>query len=106
MVTAPVNAAMVTVGLVPVAVELHPDWTLLAIAAGITGAAAIVFRSLPAFRFTALTAPASFMRQRGAAIGSPRFRLGRALIAIQVAASIPLAAAGGLFSRTDQDSAR
>ncbi len=82
----------------PLEFDLAPDWTVL----GFTTAAAVVtgllFGLAPALRATSV-APNSVLKEggRGAVRGGTRFRLGKALVAVQVALSLVLLVAAGLF---------
>ena len=85
----------------PLDLDLSPDWAVL----GFTSAAAVVtgllFGLAPAFRATRV-APNSVLKEnaRGAVTGGTRFRLGKALVAVQVALSLVLLVAAGLFLST------
>ena len=87
-------------GAQPHAIHIAPDVTLLLIGAAISGAAALLFGLVPALRLAAAAAAPAFLRESGIAAGAPRLRAGRALIAIQIAVSVPLVAGSVLFLRT------
>ena len=61
--------------------------------------AALTFGLLPALRLTSRQS-ADLMRQSGAGAAAPRLRVGRALVLVQVAISVPLIVGAALFLRT------
>jgi predicted permease len=88
----------------PVALDLSFDWRMLAFAAATTVATAVLFGTAPAFR-AAGVAPIDALKDRGAgsSLGGPRERHGgisSALLVAQVALSLVLVVAAGLFVRT------
>jgi len=98
--TGPVITEMLTAGFGPVAVEFLLDWKMLATTAVVACSAAVLFGLLPALRLTSLKNPSSYLGHRTAGGPAPRLTIGRALIAIQVAISIPLVVGAGLFLQT------
>ncbi len=74
------------------------DLGMLAIAGGVSLLAAVLFGVLPAVRLSRVDV-SEHLAGRGAA-GGGRSRVGRALIAIQIAVSIPLIVGAGLFLQT------
>jgi predicted permease len=94
----PALAAMLSDGLNATDVRLPIDWSLLAIAAGVTLATAIVFGIVPAIRLTRAEATTE-LRNR-AAHGGAKQRGGRLLIAAQLAITVPLIVGALLFLRT------
>jgi predicted permease len=86
-------------GSVPTAIDVHPDLTIVLIAVGVSTVAALAFGLLPALRLTARPS-ADLMRQSGAGAAAPRLRVGRVLVLVQVAISVPLVVGAGLFLRT------
>ena len=83
----------------PTAIEVRPDLTLMLIALAVSGVAALAFGVLPALRLTSRQT-ADLMRQSGAGAAAPRLRVGRALLLVQVAISVPLIVGATLFLRT------
>ena len=83
----------------PTAIEVRPDLTLMLIALAVSGIAALAFGVLPALRLTSRQT-ADLMRQSGAGAAAPRLRVGRALVLVQVAISVPLIVGAALFLRT------
>lgn len=92
---APVLRSMLTAGLGTTGVGLSVDWTVLAATAALAVAAGILSSLLPAIRFSR----ESGLRDRTAA-AAPKLAIGRALLALQIAVSLPLVAGAGLFLRT------
>ena len=72
---------------------------MMLIAAVVSTIAALAFGLLPALRLTSRQS-ADLMRQSGAGAGAPRLRVGRALVLVQVAISVPLVVGAALFLRT------
>jgi predicted permease len=99
-------AAKLLVGLLgtpdsPVFLNLSPDWRMLAFTAVVAVSSALLFGLAPAWR-TASVSPMIAMKAggRGATEGSPHLRLGRTLVALQIALSFVLLAGAGLLSGT------
>ncbi|HVW85522.1 MAG TPA: FtsX-like permease family protein, partial [Bryobacteraceae bacterium] len=85
----------------PVQLDLHPDWRILFFSLTVTVAAGILFGVGPALRATRHgVAPALKERAFQVRGGEERIGLGRALLGIQVALSVVLLAAAGLFAGT------
>jgi predicted permease len=95
----PIILTMLTTGLGPVAVSFTLDWKLLATVGVIAITTALLSGLLPAMRLTSAGSLATHLGHRTSS-GAPRLRTGRALIAVQVAISIPLVVGAGLFLRT------
>jgi len=93
----PIIASMVTVGLGAAGVDLGISWRLVGLTAGVSIAAAILAGLIPALRLSGRLA-ADLTTRAGQA--GPRFATGRALIALQIAVSVPLLVGAGLFLRT------
>jgi predicted permease len=93
--TAPVLQSLLTSGLGTTGVGFSLDWRLLAVTGALACAAGILSSLLPAIRFSRQ----STLRDRTTA-GAPRLAIGRALLALQIAVSLPLVAGAGLFLRT------
>ena len=84
-------------GNVDVAVEIDP--LVVGLGAGLGVLATVLFGLLPALRLSGPD-PAAWLGQRGAGSGAPRLTMGRGLIALQVAVSVPLVVGALLFLRT------
>jgi predicted permease len=96
----PLMTQMLTAGLEPVVVEFLIDWKILSVTAIVACTSAILFGLLPALRLTAVRNPNSHLGHRTSGGVVPHMTIGRSLIAIQVAISIPLVVGAGLFLRT------
>jgi putative ABC transport system permease protein len=88
----------------PVTLDLSLDWRVLAFTGSISVATAVLFGTAPAFR-AARVAPIDALKQREAATalrasGDRHGGVSSALIVTQVALSLVLAVAAGLFVRT------
>ncbi len=85
----------------PVQLDLQPDWRVFAFSAAVTMAAGVLFGIWPAFRATRHGLAAA-LKERGHQVrsGRPGFGLGRALLSFQIAISVVLLAAAGLFAFT------
>jgi predicted permease len=93
----PLVSSMLTIGFGAADVHLGVNWALLGITAAVTLVAALLSGLIPAVRLSA--GGAAPLAQRGdAAIG--RVGTGRALIALQIAVSVPLLVGAGLLLRT------
>ena len=85
----------------PIALSLAPDLTVLSFAAGITLLAALFFGVAPAW-YSAKIQPLNTLKQHGVT-GDPankRFLAGKFLVVAQIALSVVLLVACGLFLRT------
>ncbi len=80
-------------------VHISIDPTVLLVSGLLGTGAALVFGLLPALRLSGLD-PMEWLKQRSAGAGVPRLGLGRALIAFQIAVSVPLVVGAALFLRT------
>jgi predicted permease len=85
----PVIAAMLTAGLGPVDVDLGIDWRLFAVTAAVSGVTAILCGLIPAVRLTR-GAPTDALRQHTVGSATPQLTIGRVLLALQLAISMPL----------------
>jgi predicted permease len=72
---------------------------VLAFTAGVTAATAVLFGVLPAMRASAV-APIDAMKEQGRSLGGGRAPLSGGLVIAQVALSVVIVAAAGLFVRT------
>jgi len=80
--------------------DIGTDWRVLGFTALIAIATALVFGTAPAFRASGVT-PHDALKERGRSVlGDRRFGLGNALVVAQVALSLLLLVAAGLFVRT------
>jgi predicted permease len=83
-----------------VALDLPLDWRVLAFTSAVTIITAVLFGTAPAFRATRV-APIDALREHGRGpIGDAHARLSGALVVAQVALSLVLVVAAGLFVRT------
>jgi predicted permease len=96
---APVVTGALTASIGRVAVRFQLDWRLLGSVALVSLMAAVLSGMLPALRLTRREGH-EHLRTRVVGDGGSRFTLGRVLIAVQIAVSIPLIVGAGLFLRT------
>src|SRR5262245_33736215 len=75
------------------------DWRVLSFALAITGATGVVFGIAPALRATALNVSAA-LKETSRSVAGTRSVLSKALLVLQVAVSLVLLVAAGLFLRT------
>jgi len=75
------------------------DPTVLGVSAGLAVTATLAFGLLPALRLSGMD-PLGWLKQRGAGASNPKLSTGRALIAVQIAVSVPLVVGAVLFLRT------
>ena len=81
-------------------IDLALDWRMLAFTATIAVTTAMLFGTAPAFSATRVQ-PNESLKERGRGmVGDRRFGLGSALVVVQVALSLMLVIAAGLFMRT------
>jgi predicted permease len=93
----PIVASMLTVGLGAADVDLGISWRLVGLTAGVSIAAAVLAGLIPALRLSGRLS-ADLTTRAGQT--APRLATGRALIALQIAVSVPLLVGAGLFLRT------
>jgi len=87
-------------GVLPVILDITPDGRVLAFAVAISCATAVLFGFLPSVSATALD-PLNVLRSHGGAgRGASRIPFGRTLVAMQIAVSLVLLVAAGLFVRS------
>ncbi len=98
LVTAPVLQSMLSSGLGTNGVSVKLDWPVLATAALLVCTAAIAAGLLPALRFSRQTD--SMLKDRSNGAAAPKLMIGRALLALQIAVSLPLVVGAGSFLRT------
>jgi predicted permease len=79
--------------------DLPLDWRILAFTATVAVATAILFGTAPALRATRVQ-PMDALRQGRGIVGEGRLTLGSTLVVVQVALSLTLVVAAGLFVRT------
>jgi predicted permease len=96
----PVLVRLLTTGLGPVAIRLGVDWNLVGIAIGMTTLTAVLCGAIPAIRLTGGGNVGGGLRTRVVGADSPKLTIGRVLIAIQVAISMPLLVGALLFLQT------
>jgi predicted permease len=94
--TAPVLQSMLTSGLGTSGVGVALDWPLLAATGALACTAGVLAGLLPAIRFS--RHGDTMLKERTGA--APRLMIGRALLALQIAVSLPLVVGAGLFLRT------
>jgi len=83
-----------------VTLDLPLDWRLFAFTAAVTAATALLFGMAPAFRASRVQ-PSSAIKEQGRGVtGERRLSLGHAMVVAQVALSLVLVVAAGLFLRT------
>ena len=90
-------AAQVSTSITRVFLDLSLDWRVTAFTAAVTMATVLLFGVAPAFRASRME-PIDAMKQRGD--GGGRSNLSSGLVVAQVALSLVLVAAAGLFIRT------
>lgn len=95
--TAPVLQSMLTSGLGTSGISVTLDWPLIGTTAALGCTAGVLAGLLPALRFS--SNQDVLLNQRSAA-GAPALRIGRALLALQIAVSLPLVVGATLFLRT------
>jgi predicted permease len=94
--TAPVLQSMLTSGLGTSGIGVELDWPLLAGTGALACTAGVLAGLLPAIRFS--RQGDTMLKERTGA--APRLMIGRALLALQIAVSLPLVVGAGLFLRT------
>jgi predicted permease len=94
-----VLAALVS-GALPTSLEVSPDWRVLAFTMLTSCATALVFGLLPALRAARIDPLAWLKAAGGPGRGAARAPLARALVATQIAVSLMLLVAAGLFVRS------
>ncbi len=94
---APVVTSMLATGLGAGGVDLGLDWSLVAIALAVSLTAALLSGLIPALRLSGRRAALLSIRSESS---GARATTGRALIALQIAASVPLLVGAGLLLRT------
>jgi len=99
LVTAPVLQSMLASGLGTNGVGVALDWPLLAATGALACTAGVLAGLLPAIRFS--RHGDTMLKERTSA--APRLMVGRALLALQLAISLPLVVGAGLFLRTIQN---
>jgi predicted permease len=83
-----------------VVLELTPDWRLLLFTTAVTIATALLFGTAPAFRAGRVDPIESLKTDGRGSVGDSRSRLATGLVVAQVALSLVLVVAAGLFVRT------
>ena len=99
LVTRDLLGRMVSDGIGPVVGEIAIDGRILAVTVGFSVVAALAAGLVPAFRLSSRRLQASLTARPGGTT-APRQRLGRALLAVQIAISLPLLTGAGLLLRT------
>jgi predicted permease len=98
-VTRDLLARMLSDGIGPVVGTVAIDGQILAATVGFSVVAALAAGLIPAFRLSSRRMHASLSARPGGTT-TPRQRLGRALLAVQIAISLPLLTGAGLLLRT------
>jgi putative ABC transport system permease protein len=80
--------------------DLSIDWRVLAFTAAVAIATAVLFGTVPALRGTRVEPNEALKAQGRAVVGDDRLGLGNVLVILQVALSLVLVVAAGLFVRT------
>jgi predicted permease len=101
---APVLQSMLASGLGTSGVSVSLDWPLLGATAALACTAGLIAGLLPAIRLSRNME--AMLKDRTGAAGVPKLKIGRALLALQIAVSLPLVAGAGLFLRTLYNLAR
>jgi len=96
----PLLLHMATPGPQPVPINLRPDMMVLGFTLLVTVLTALIFGIIPALRATRLELTPALKEGRGGGTASTRSTLARGLIVGQIALSILLLAAAGLFIRS------
>ena len=76
------------------------DWRVLGFTAGVAAATALLFGTMPAFRASRVQPNEALKEQGRGVIGDTRLGIGNLLVVVQVALSLILIVAAGLFMRT------
>ncbi len=76
------------------------DWRVLGFTAGVATATALLFGTMPALRASRVQPNEALKEQGRGVIGDSRFGIGNLLVVVQVALSLILIVAAGLFMRT------
>ncbi|MFI5178581.1 MAG: ADOP family duplicated permease [Vicinamibacterales bacterium] len=95
---APALQSMLSSGFGTNGIGLALDWPLLGMTAALACTAGVLAGLLPAIRFSRNTD--AMLKDRSGGAGAPRLMVGRALLVLQIAVSLPLVAGAGLFLRT------
>ena len=86
-------------GVLPVVLDITPDGRVLVFAGAISCATAVLFGFLPSVSATALD-PLDALKSGGAGRGASHIPFGRTLVATQIAVSLVLLVAAGMFIRS------
>lgn len=92
--------SLAKINVVPQELRLQPSLRMLVFSLTVTIATGVLFGLVPALRVTRISVAESIKAGGPAGQGGSRFRLGKALIAFQVALSLALLAGAGLFIRS------
>ena len=90
---------MISTGDTPVPLDVRPDWPVFGFAAAVSLASGILFGLAPALRGTRVDPGTALKEGSPGVAGASRFA-DRTLVAVQVALSLVLVSAAGLFART------
>jgi predicted permease len=86
---------------VPALLDVRPDWRVLCFAAAVAVFTGLLAGLLPAWQLSRQS-PGAALRESGRTVGRGPGRLGKSLIVFQIATSLVLLQAAGLFLRTLQ----
>jgi predicted permease len=85
----------------PVSLSVHPDFTLLGFALGVSLATALIFGTIPAWRATHADSSSGLAAHARTSPGTGlRNRLGQSIVVLQIATSLVLVVGAGLLTRT------
>jgi predicted permease len=87
-------------GAAPIAIDVGPDTHVLLFTLAVSGATAIVFGIVPALRAARIDALSALKISGALTRGAARIPLGRTLVVVQIAVSLVLLVAAGLFVRS------
>jgi predicted permease len=96
----PLLVAQLSTSVTRVMLDLSLDWRVLAFTVAITGATAVLFGTVPAFRSTRVAPIDALKEQSRGSLGDTRTRLAGGLVVAQVAFSMVLIVAAGLLVGT------
>jgi predicted permease len=84
----------------PMTLDVGIDWTVLAFTAFVAVATTLLFGTVPAMRATRVQPNEALKEQGRSIVGESRFGFGSLMVVLQVALSLVLVVAAGLFVRT------
>ena len=96
----PLLVAQLSTSVTRVMLDLSLDWHVLAFTIAVTGATAVLFGTVPAFKATRVAPIDALKEQSRGSLGDSRTRLAGSLVVVQVASSMVLIVAAGLLVGT------